>query len=119
MSTEPIECADEAGTSSAEPTTPNDVICPLTGPEEESVDLPYRISIEHCYSRLVPFRCSPPPCTLMANASFPTTVLFENCIRDKTQLQDLNQKWVGQNRKEINPTTSAVSNGITEIDRCV
>ncbi len=112
MSTEPVECADEAGTSSAEP-IPNDVI------EEECVDLPYRISIEHCYSRLVPFRRSPPPYTLTADASFPTTVLFENCITDKTQLLGLNRKWAEQTPKKSIRTPSAVSNGFPETNRCV
>ena len=88
MSTEPLECASEVGTSSAEPHAQSHG--PING---EDVDLPYRISVEHCYSRLVPFRSSPPPGSLSQSASFPTCVLFEGCIKDKSKLRALNRKW--------------------------
>ena len=113
-----MECADEAGTSSTEPTdtVPDH---PLNG---DSVDLPYRVSIEHCYSRLVPFRSSPPPCSLSLNASFPTTVLFENCITDKSKLEAINRKWGGRFRKDgkrSGCTMSTSTNGISENVRYV
>ena len=79
MSTEPLECAREATTGSEEPATPDNQT-------EAKVDLPYRISVEHCYSRLVPLRSSPPPCSTSQTASFPTSVLFADRISDKSRL---------------------------------
>lgn len=94
MSTGPLECATEACMSTTEPPVPNHE--PVN---EENVDLPYRISIEHCYSRLVPFRSSPPPCSTGQSASYPTIVLFENCVSNKRKLEGLNRKWGGQPRE--------------------
>ena len=114
MSTEPLECASEAGTSSVEPPTQNE------GPvSSEDVDLPYRISVEHCYSRLVPFRSSPPPGSLSQSASFPTCVLFENCIKDKSKLRALNRKWSERilERKASAPAMSPVANGYLDSSR--
>lgn len=77
MSTEPLECAREGDTGSeGPPAVPN-----FKG--HAKVDLPYRISVEHCYSRLVPLRSSPPPCSVSQAASFPTSVLFPDRISNK------------------------------------
>jgi len=105
MSTEPMECEVGPETAAPDPQLPT-----LSSAKE--FDLPYQISVEHCYSRLVPFRSSPAPGSTDQSASFHTTVLFENCVRDKTRLKELNRKHCGYEEVPVPPC-----NGLPEENR--
>ncbi len=106
MSTEPMECEIEAETVSISPELPTQSVVEL--------DLPYRISVEHCYSRLIPFRSSPVPGSTDQAASFQTCVLFENCVRDKSKLKCLNRKQCGYKEEE-----EVTCNGFVDNERYV
>lgn len=105
MSTEPLECAREAATGSEEPATPDNQT-------EAKVNLPYRISVEHSYSRLVPIRSFPPPCSNSQTASFPTAVLFADRVSDKNQLITQNGHLERSDREFM-----GIHNGLENDDR--